>query len=294
MRSRAAVKPAFTLIEILVVVAIIALLIAILLPSLSRSRDQARMISCQSNMRQLALAFNTYSVDNKGRLPGARGDMHADWLGGSNPQNGAAMGKQPEDGTIYKKYMGSQKQAYVCPADLSANESLSDTTEAGRYSYTMNLLLAGAKLETLAGGHYRLSSNLMDLKNFDEKEHRENMRPFDNAPMLIEEDPDYYLSQVNDSGWCNYDGITNRHLRGGNDAGMGSIGYHDGHVARARLLPESDQPRIRAGQRPFRARSHCIRTTGGKWVSGILWSNNSMYGFLDSADANVDAGVQHN
>ncbi len=61
---------AFTLIEVLVVVAIIALLVAILLPSLVRAREQARSAQCQSNLRQLASATLMYVTDSKSFLPG--------------------------------------------------------------------------------------------------------------------------------------------------------------------------------------------------------------------------------
>lgn len=54
-------RSAFTLIEVLVVVAIIALLVAILLPSLSRSRDLARRMACASNERQICVAGNMYA-----------------------------------------------------------------------------------------------------------------------------------------------------------------------------------------------------------------------------------------
>jgi prepilin-type processing-associated H-X9-DG protein/prepilin-type N-terminal cleavage/methylation domain-containing protein len=62
-RSRSS---AFTLVELLVVIGIIALLVSILLPSLAAAREQGQSIKCLSNLRQLSLAFANYSADTKG------------------------------------------------------------------------------------------------------------------------------------------------------------------------------------------------------------------------------------
>lgn len=62
-------RRAFTLIELLVVISIIALLIAILLPALSRSKESARRIQCASNQRQVLIAASTHAADQKGMLP---------------------------------------------------------------------------------------------------------------------------------------------------------------------------------------------------------------------------------
>ena len=59
---------AFTLVELLVVISIIALLIALLLPALGQARHSARSLQCLSNIRQMQIAHTAYLIDNKGRL----------------------------------------------------------------------------------------------------------------------------------------------------------------------------------------------------------------------------------
>jgi prepilin-type processing-associated H-X9-DG protein/prepilin-type N-terminal cleavage/methylation domain-containing protein len=74
-------RKAFTLVELLVVLGIIAVLISILMPALSMARKQAATVKCANNMRQLMLAVTAYVSEHQGQLP------YCNWMPSVNAVN---------------------------------------------------------------------------------------------------------------------------------------------------------------------------------------------------------------
>ena len=62
-------KKGFTLVELLVVISIIALLLAILMPSLQKAREQAKLVVCGSNLHQWGVVCFNFAADHDGYMP---------------------------------------------------------------------------------------------------------------------------------------------------------------------------------------------------------------------------------
>jgi prepilin-type N-terminal cleavage/methylation domain-containing protein/prepilin-type processing-associated H-X9-DG protein len=109
----------FTLIELLVVIAIIAILAAILFPVFARARENARRSSCQSNMKNIGLAFQQYLQDYDELFPQGVVTYNAGW---------ASYELQP--------YIKST-QVFTCPSDSAGSST-------APYSYGYNSLVGPA------------------------------------------------------------------------------------------------------------------------------------------------------
>jgi prepilin-type N-terminal cleavage/methylation domain-containing protein/prepilin-type processing-associated H-X9-DG protein len=71
MNTHRPVERGFTLVELLVVIGIIAILMGILIPTLTRARESANLVKCSSNARQLGLAIRTFAEEHRGFMPAA-------------------------------------------------------------------------------------------------------------------------------------------------------------------------------------------------------------------------------
>lgn len=121
-------KRAFTLIELLVVIAVIAILAAILFPLFAIAREKSRQSNCQSNMKQLGLAFILYSEDNDGNFMSPYYFGFVDAAGGS-----------PLEPYIKNHGANSKATVWICP-DVSAPSTKDKYYRYGR-SYAMNEFL---------------------------------------------------------------------------------------------------------------------------------------------------------
>jgi len=136
-------RRAFTLVELLVVISIIAVLIAFLLPALSRARESAQTLSCLAKLRGLGQAMHLYAAENRGYLPLPMG-----WGNNGTPGGHIYMGNlnTPERFPLESPmnliwpYVGNPA-AYWCPTEVG---NMTLNAALGQYytSYGMDIFCA--------------------------------------------------------------------------------------------------------------------------------------------------------
>lgn len=224
----------FTVLELMIVVAIIAIVSALLVPALSRAREQALGYQCLGNTRQLILAWHLYSDDHNGRLVyNLGGDItrkpivnttNLNWVNNfltweldSDNTNTATL---TEAGL--GPYANSVAQVYRCPSDrvLSAKQREAGWTGGRVRSYSMNAMVGDAGELTQAGfnqnnPHYMQFFRMADIP-----------QPSD-IFVFLDEHPDsindgYFLNQFYSHEWVD--------LPASYHNGAASFAFADGHA----------------------------------------------------------------
>jgi prepilin-type N-terminal cleavage/methylation domain-containing protein len=202
-------RRAFTLVELLVVIGIIALLISILLPILKQARASAEAVKCQSNQRQLMLAFLTFANEHKQHLPG----NYVDWKYKSDPNFMSEEWKSswllnryepwdtaPQGGTIWKYVKNAG--VYLCPSQRDTVIYNVNVGSNGRYDYAAFGVFTGAKL-----------NKIPRLSRFEDDKGKSTMVP---TPIICDEEPYHGINGGNVEGLHNAtDRITVVHKGGG-------------------------------------------------------------------------------
>lgn len=121
-------RRAFSLIELLVVISIIAILIAILLPALGSARESATRMQCASNQHQIGIGYYSWAVDRDGRLPvgyvdnSYRSIYHMTWAH-STPTTYMMMG------VLYGDDLVQDGKVFYCPSLTQRKDLMYDTPQ---------------------------------------------------------------------------------------------------------------------------------------------------------------------
>jgi prepilin-type N-terminal cleavage/methylation domain-containing protein len=179
-------RKAFTLVELLTVIAIIALLISILMPALGRAREMARRTVCLSNLSQIAKGCVAYAAGNNGNFPCWNQTRAGFWYVGvewgwdgfsaTNSLNNAPSLNSPISNTrnlwmLVRQQSGDPK-TFICPSDGDAREAflpgdmthIYDVQNRSQFSYSFQyqgpgMLATGSTVDNIRPGW---NTNLRD------------------------------------------------------------------------------------------------------------------------------------
>lgn len=200
----------FTLVELLVVIGIIGLLVAILLPSLAKAREQAKTTACASQLRQLGMGLMIYSQANAGVLPAWSGWHTIEDKGDMNPdQPGPAWTQYLE-----RSYVKPDNNIYNCPSfphDRKINYFLNAS-----YSYATGLRHTYKLSEVKLGTRFVMAGDCTQASLYP--------APF-GASNSTEDDADKDDATQSGVVWRDQPGGMNIHKTGNN------LLFADGHVA---------------------------------------------------------------
>jgi prepilin-type processing-associated H-X9-DG protein len=160
----------FSLLELVVVVGIIAMVMALLLPAMARSKERARELVCLRNQQQLHVAWTLYADENTGWLPGVEGGSFAGpgkWISGwldlsSSPDNTNTLYLTDPRYSQMGPYLKSAAP-YRCPSDHSMVWMEDGLHERVR-SVSMNCWLNYVGDTPIGQDEFRLFRKLDDIR----------------------------------------------------------------------------------------------------------------------------------
>ena len=211
-------RTAFTLIELLIVIAIICVLAAILFPVFAAARDKARAAACTSNMRQLGLALMQYSQDYDERLTN---QYQNDSVVYDDPNDSNNNGYQNPVTAVfdfadptkwaapynynwaYPLYAYTKSWAiYACPS--APPHPTYPPTSISNCSYFANGVLMGRTLAKISS-----PASLIYLEEGSTTSNLADIRPVDNPPQPLTNQPEHYMAWLNTSYGVLHFGGTN-------------------------------------------------------------------------------------
>ena len=139
-------KKAFTLLELLIVIALIGILISLLLPSLSKAREASRIVHCMSNQKQIGIAFALYNKNYSGYFPvGSDGNDHISWDDLLGLFDGRELTQADMLANSFKKddNLNKQYDIYQCPSNIQyfdENRVLKSYSVSSHYSSNNSVL----------------------------------------------------------------------------------------------------------------------------------------------------------
>ena len=139
----------FTLVELLVAIAIISVLAALLLPVLSRARESAKRASCTNNLRQIGLAFELYLHEHKDTYPAADDPVS------TSPFYWLWMGRGWR--AVLAEYIPGDKEnpgVFWCPSDPRSETAFESTS----YAYSMAFYHSPEQIDAMDNVSYNYSS----------------------------------------------------------------------------------------------------------------------------------------
>jgi prepilin-type N-terminal cleavage/methylation domain-containing protein/prepilin-type processing-associated H-X9-DG protein len=222
-------RRAFTLVELLVTIAIIAVLAAVLMPSLARGKVAARRADCMSSLHQLGLATQLYWDDHRGRcFQVSYGSTNNGWLYWFGWLGNGAEGQRPGDLSVGVLYPYLQESSVrLCPALYQALAQFKLKADRAIYGYGYNQDLSGPQMtveQLKKPTETALFADAAQVNDFQYPATRSN-------PMIEEW---FWLDDPTNKPGPGY--YPHGHFRHSQQA---NVAFCDGHVGAERLLPGS-------------------------------------------------------